>query len=46
MRSKTDISDSDVDEMIEEYKTVVADVAHIQSDETGPVIFYKGLFTW
>ena len=41
MKSKTDVSDNDVDEMLEEYR-VMADDA--QSEETEPVIFYKGIF--
>ena len=41
MKSKTDVSDNDVDEMLEEYR-VMADDA--QSEESEPVIFYKGIF--
>ena len=42
MKSKTDVSDNDVDEMLEEYR-VMADDA--QSEESEPVIFYKGIFS-
>ena len=40
MRCKNDVPEEDVEEMIEEYKSV-----NTQSEDTGSVIFYKGLAT-
>ena len=41
MKSKTDVSDNDVDEMLEEYRVIADDT---QSEAAEPVIFYKGIF--
>jgi Ca2+-binding EF-hand superfamily protein len=40
MRCKNDVPEEDVEEMIEEYKSL-----NTQSEDTGSVIFYKGLAT-
>jgi len=42
MQNKTDISDNDVDEMIEEYRLLAV---NIQAEGAEPVIFYKGFFS-
>ena len=41
MRCKNDVPEEDVEEMIEEYKSV-----NTQYADTGSVIFYKGLPTF
>ena len=41
MRCKNDVPEEDVEEMIEEYKSV-----NTESEDTGSVIFYKGLATF